>query len=356
MRSSYHSTPFRDGDGVARGAGGLPTRPVLTSARIGRALSLAALIVLSGCASPQANTSTPPASPSPTAATRPPAEGSALPEPTEDARTEVVAAYERYLEATARAMESGDGDLPELLDAATGQALAAAQARVVALTSQDRTARGRFLPSIEDVQTDADAATIRDCFRADIIEHDADAGEQVADRDGARLNATVELSRGTGDGWVVTSFREGDTCVPTELADEIEARYVAFWHAVADAGNPPNPDHPQLTEVAAGEQLHGLRARLRHFENKGYEVRDASISHPTVTLVSHRDTVARVRDCRELDPDGGVYDTSTGELVDGGARQGQHALWAVRLELIDGGWKVVDADLAEEDSACAAPS
>ncbi len=143
---------------------------------------------------------------------------------------------------------------------------------------------------------------------------------------------------------------------PNSRAGPVEARYVAFWDAVADAGNPPNPDHPRLTQVAGGEQLDGLRARLRDFKDKGYEVRDASISHPTVTQVSHRDTVARVRDCRELDPDGGVYDASTGELVDGGARQGQHALWAVRLEKIDGAWKVVDADLAEEDSACAARS
>ncbi|MDP8928187.1 MAG: hypothetical protein M3O70_06315, partial [Actinomycetota bacterium] len=189
----------------ARGAGGFPKRPVLMRARKDRAVSLAALIMLSGCASPRANTSTPPASPSPTAATRPAAEASASPEPTEDARTEVVAAYERYLVATVRAMESRDGDLPELLDAANGQALAAAQARVVALSSEDRTARGRFLPSIEDVQIEADAATIRDCYRADITEHDADTDEQVADRDGARLSATVELSRGIGDGWVVTS-------------------------------------------------------------------------------------------------------------------------------------------------------
>lgn len=335
----------------SQGGGGLSTGPVRPKARIGRALSIAALVILVGCSSAQTNGSTAQtSSPSPT-----PSPSSIPPAPNEvqASRSEVVAAYQQYLDATAQAMETGNGELPELLDVASGQALASAQARVVALASQDRTARGRLVPSIEAVQIEDNSATIRDCYRADITEHDVDTGNQVADRNGARLRATAELEHHADGSWIVTSFSEGDACVPSDLAEDIAARYLVFWDVVGEVGSPPEPDHPGLAEVAAGEQLEGLRARLQDFKDQGYEVRDASIAHPTVVRISQRDTVAHVRDCRELDPEGGVYDATTGELVDGGAQPGQHALWAVRLQLIDGTWKVVDADLAEGDSACA---
>ena len=71
-----------------------------------------------------------------------------------------------------------------------------------------------------------------------------------------------------------------------------------------------------------------------------------------VTRVSHDDTVAYVRDCRELDPQGGIYDAETGEMVQGGAEPGERSLWEARLEVADGAWKVVDADLKEEGSRC----
>lgn len=262
--------------------------------------------------------------------------------------TDVLAAYTRYLDSTVAAMEAGD---PAEIESARGQALAAAQGRVAALTSQGRTARGAFVPEIQMIEVEGDTARLRDCYRADVTEHDDETGDQVADRAGIRFGADVDLAQ-EDDGWIVVEFNHGDPCVPDELARTLERRYVDFWDAVAVAGRPPDPDHADLADTAAGEQLDGLRARLAEFRDQSYEVRDASVPHPVAIQVSRDDTVGMVRDCRDLDPEGGVYDAETGELVDGGAAPGQRSLWETRLELIDDVWKVVDADLMEEDSGC----
>lgn len=276
---------------------------------------------------------------------------SASPRATSSATTlerEVEAAYTSYLDSTVAAMASGD---VSQITNAQGQALTAAQGRVAGLVSQDRSARGAFVADIQSLEVDGDVAMIRDCYRAEITEHDRNTGEQVLDRAGLRFAADVQLAR-EGGSWTVVEFSQGDPCVPSEIAVELESRYLAFWDAIATAGQPPDPDHPDLADTASGEQLEGLRARLSDFRDAGYEVRDDSTPHPRAVRLSHDDTVAMVRDCRELDPAGGVYDAETGKMVDGGAEPGQHALWETRLELLDSRWMVVDADLTEEESAC----
>lgn len=307
---------------------------------------------LSACTNSGAD---PTASPTASAASRSPSvttpTAAATPSPApEDAEEMAVAAYEDYLAAVALAVEQGDEPV-DLEDVATGQALVAAQARVAGLASQNRRARGDLVADPQEVQLDDDSATISDCYRDELVEYDRDTDEQVADRGGTRFAATVKLER-TDGAWIVTEFVEGDFCVPDDIAGAVAARYLEFWAAVADAGRPPNPDHAGLNETAGGEQLAGLRERLAQFRDEGLEVRGEHTSHPVVTRVSGEDTVAYVRDCRELDPDGGIYDAETGELVQGGADPGERSLWEARLELVDGSWRVVDADLEEEGSGC----
>ena len=267
---------------------------------------------------------------------------------TASVESEVEAAYQRYLDSTIAAMESGE---PAMIEGARGQALAAAQARVASLASQERIAKGAYRPALQSLDIDADVAELRDCYAADITEHDRDTDEQLADRGGTRFAASVRLER-EDDGWTVVEFNQGEFCVPEDIAAAVEDRHLAFWAAVNAAGRPPDPDHPDLADTAAGEQLAGLQDRLAQFLDEGYEVRDESVSHPQAVQISEGDTVAMVRDCRDLDPEGGVYDAETGELVQGGAHPGQRDLWETRLELIDGVWKVVDADQIEEDSEC----
>lgn len=308
----------------------------------------AGLLLLSACTGGNASEPTPTADPSTpatsTAGSPTPAASPDAPDP-----SEVEVAYERYLDTTVAAMEAVDAGL---IEGATGQALAAAQARVAALASQDRIARGAFRSFVQSLDIEDGVAELSDCYAADITEHDQDSNEQLADRNGTRFAAEVVLEQQDAGNWIVTEFQQGEFCVPSDLADEIEDRYLAFWVAVSTAGRPPNPDHPDLLATAAGEQLDGLRQQIASFRDDGYEVRDDTVSHPVATQISHGDTVAMVSDCRDLDPDGGVYDSETGELVRGGADPGQRDRWETRLELIDGDWMVVDADLIEGDSAC----
>lgn len=325
-------------------------RVALPSCRL-HAAAVASVLLLSACtagtADPSDPTTTPrsAATPSPSDETAQPTASATDGDSPESAAEE---AYRRYLDTTVAAMESGD---PARIEAARDQALAAAEARVASLTAQDRVARGAFRPAVQSLEVDGDAAQLRDCYAADLTEHDRDTDEQVADRGGTRFAAEARLER-TDDGWTVTEFNQGDTCVPDELADEIEDRYLAFWAAVNTAGRPPDPDHPDLLDAAAGEQLDGLQKQLTAFREAGEEVRDETVSHPEAVRISSDDTVAMVRDCRDLDPDGGIYDSESGELVRGGAEPGQRDLWETRLELVAGKWRVVDADQIEEDSGC----
>ncbi|HEX9767206.1 MAG TPA: hypothetical protein VGA36_10620 [Nitriliruptorales bacterium] len=261
-------------------------------------------------------------------------------------------AYERYLDATVAAMESGDPEHPALAATSAEHGLVAARARVVSLTSQGHIARGELVPQIETLDVEDATATIRDCYRVDLVEYDADTGEQVADRDGVRFSVSAILTH-EGDRWKVVEFVEGDFCVPAEFAAEAEARYLDYWDAVYAASEPADPDHPALAEAAAGQQLDTLRQRLREFRERGHVARRGGTrSNPRAVQVFAADTVVMVRDCRELDPDEGVYDAETGERVTPPAEPGERSLWEARLELIDGSWRTTDTDLIEEGSEC----
>ena len=318
-------------------------------------LVLVGALGLSACTNSSADPTASPSEGTSAASPSAPAPSSnATPPPAQNAEEQAVAAYEDYLAAVSSAVEQGDEPVA-LEEVAAGQALVAAQARVAGLASQNRRALGELVADPQEIQVEDGSATISDCYRDELVEYDRDTDEQVADPAGTRFAATATLGRSDGD-WIVTEFVEGDFCVPDEIAGAVAARYLEFWSAVADAGRPPNPDHPALNETAGGEQFAGLRERLAQFRDEGLEVRGEHTSHPEVTRVTQGDTVAYVRDCRELDPEGGIYDAETGELVQGGAQPGERSLWEARLELADGSWKVVDADLKEEGSGCATTS
>ncbi|MBW3662712.1 MAG: hypothetical protein KY469_06405 [Actinobacteria bacterium] len=312
-------------------------------------VTLVGIALLSACSDEPNGGAEPGATtPAPVATT---AESTATPSPSPEPTSEVEAAYRAYLDATVEAMSTGDPDSPGLRDLARDRALTAAQARVANLTSQGRIARGAFVPAIQSLEVDDDSARLLDCYRADIVEYDRDSSEEVADRDGVRFAASAELRKQEGD-WVVVDFAEDDFCVPEDLAADIESSYLAFWDAVETASRPPDPDHPALAATAGGEQLEGLRQRLAEFRDEGYEVRGHNTPNPLAVQITSDDTVALVRDCRELDPEAGVYDAETGERIQGGAEPGERSLWESRMELRGGAWKVVDADLIEEESTC----
>jgi hypothetical protein len=229
----------------------------------------------------------------------------------------VAAEYQEFLKALSVALETGDPDLEQLTSQASGDGLVSAQALVVSLTDQGRIARGELVPSFESVDVEGDAATIEDCYRLDLIEYDAETDEQLADRGGARFAASAELERHADGSWVVTDFAEGDVCAPAEIAETVADDYLAFWDAVWDAADPPDPDHPGLAATAAGDHLSGLQAQLTRLREAGNVRRGRGTEHPVVAFITAADTQALVSDCVEENPETGVYDATTGELVEG---------------------------------------
>ena len=275
------------------------------------------------------------------------------PEPELPTDEEMVAAsYARFLTALTAAMEAGKPDLTDLTESATGEGLLNAQAMVVSLLDEDRFARGSVVPSIETIDVSQDSATVEDCYRLDLVEYDAETSEQVADRGGARFQASAALELNADGNWIVTEFVEGDVCAPTEIATTVADRYLAFWDAVWAAADPPDPDHPGLADTAAGDHLTGLQAQLTELRDNGHVRRGRGTEHPVVVYVTDRDTHALVRDCVEENPESGLYDAASGELVDGGTDEGQRTLLETRLELLDGNWRVVNVRVEEEDSSC----
>jgi hypothetical protein len=270
-------------------------------------------------------------------------------EPTDEEA--IAAVYGAFLGALAAAMEVGDPDLTELTELAEDAGLVSAQAMVVSLTEAGRVARGEFVPSFESIEVDDGSANVEDCYRAELVEYDATTDEQVADRGGARYEATARLGR-DGDAWLVTEFAQGDVCAPAEIAAEVRDRYLAFWDAVWSAADPPDPGHPGLAETAAGAHLEGLQAQLTQLRDEGQVRRGRGTENPVVTYVTDHDTEAFVSDCVEENPEGGVYDAQSGERIEGGTAPGQRTLLETRLELIEETWRVVNVRVVEEDSSC----
>jgi hypothetical protein len=281
-----------------------------------------------------------------------PAEPVDEPEPAEPTDEEAVAlAYQAFLDGLTAAMEAGDPDLTELTEHAEGAGLVSAQAMVVSLTEAGRVARGEFVPSFESIEVAGDSASVEDCYRAELVEYDATTDDQVADRGGARYEASARLER-VEDRWVVTEFVEGDVCAPAALAVVIEDRYLAFWDAAWDASDPADPDHRGLLETAAGDYLSALQAQLTQLQEAGHVRRGRGTENPVAVYLTDHDQAAVVRDCVEENPAGGVYDAASGELVDGGEPPGAWTLLEARLEIVDEAWKVADVRLLEEDSSC----
>ncbi len=193
----------------------------------------------------------------------------------------VAATYAAFLGVLTAAMEASDPDLTELSEHADSRGLVSAQAMVVSLTEADRVARGDFVPSFEAVEVNGDTATVEDCYRAEIVEYDAATDEQVADRGGAPFEATAHLERDDGT-WLVTQFAQGDLCAPSEIAAEVRDRYLAFWDAVWSAADPPDPEHPGLTDTAAGAHLERLQAQLTQFRDDGQVRRGRGTENPIV--------------------------------------------------------------------------
>jgi hypothetical protein len=139
---------------------------------------------------------------------------------------------------------------------------------------------------------------------------------------------------------------------PGAVESAIVARYLAFWGAVAEAADPPDPGHPALDETAADPQLEQLQGVLARDLEQGRFRRVVGTHNPEVRELLDGGAAAVVDDCVELDPEDGTYDAETGERISEPTEPGYRELLEARLELIEGEWKVVNVNVVEEDSEC----
>lgn len=137
-----------------------------------------------------------------------------------------------------------------------------------------------------------------------------------------------------------------------DVEAEVVSAYLAFWEAVGAAADPPDPDHPDLEATAADPQLSQLRRILSQYREQGYVRRGEHQRNPVIRAFVDEGRAVVIDDCSELDPEAGLYDAETGELVEGGSEPGDRELLEARLELIDGSWKVVNFNVVDGGSEC----
>ena len=301
-------------------------------------------------------TSTPTGLPTPTPTSTP------TPEPTEQA----LAAYEQYTEALVAALEAGDADLPALAEAAYGQALEDAQARVQANTADGVVTSGGIETAAWVASSGEDTVVVEDCYVNNLAQVSADASEEVvAEASGNRRPVTATVAR-TDGGWQVTQvkgpqirgpiYEEAASCAPPELEERLIAAYEAFWDAMYAAADPGNgeaadPAYPGLGETAVDPQLSDTRASLTDLRDKGLVSRGRIDTAAEVSAVLNDDTVATLVDCVIQVEGAGVFDAATGEVVTK-VQGGRHSYVVTSLAMDDGVWKVQNYDIAKADSGC----
>jgi hypothetical protein len=138
------------------------------------------------------------------------------------------------------------------------------------------------------------------------------------------------------------------TAADEELAPEeqVAQAYLRFWEVRLEAnGEPPDPEHPALAQVATGEQLENVIAETRRRLEQGLAVRppEPSVASHEVTVLRVGDTDAELQDC--FVNDGIVYRIETGETIDDSVVTRSVS---ARMELVDGQWRLARATVLQE--------
>ncbi len=122
-------------------------------------------------------------------------------------------------------------------------------------------------------------------------------------------------------------------------------RYQAFWDARAAANaEPPNPDSPQLRDLATGSQLLNVIEETTQRKKDGLALRPAqpSKAEHRAAIRSLSGDTAELNDCSIND--GVVYRPSTGDVVDDSVVT-RNATATMRK--IDGAWRLESASVIQ---------
>jgi hypothetical protein len=127
---------------------------------------------------------------------------------------------------------------------------------------------------------------------------------------------------------------------------QVVAGYEGFWAAVLHASDPPNPDHPELVQYLAGDELDTSRLALRTRAQANEVMRGSYELAPTVTEIDGDQ--ARLTDCHRSQVH--VYDAASG--LPKGPEAEVRVLLSVQLTLDGDTWKV--AAVNEQSGGCEA--
>lgn len=123
-------------------------------------------------------------------------------------------------------------------------------------------------------------------------------------------------------------------------------RYKQFWEARFSANQaPPNPDFPDLKNLATGEQLDQVVTETRERRDKGLAIRrpNPTVYERRVKLISTNGDTAVVQDC--VTNDGIVYRVATGEVID---KKIVTRNLSAAMERVQGEWKLAKTSVIQE--------
>jgi len=163
----------------------------------------------------------------------------------------------------------------------------------------------------------------------------------------------ADLTR-SGEGWLVDAVRIPTIggCVPQTMAEEAIAAYESYYDALAEFWDPPDPQHPLISDVLAEPRLSNVIGLLEEHEERGVAFRSRPINHPEVIEVRSPTEIV-ILDCYEPDSADGLYDLATGNRLpdEPPITEGQRNLRSVVMVLQEGKWKSSDFQ-GQVDFAC----
>lgn len=138
------------------------------------------------------------------------------------------------------------------------------------------------------------------------------------------------------------------TVIPTDAEHQVLAAYQEFWQVWLRANNPPNPDYPELANVATGAELATVKAAIAK------KVADGTFTVlPPGSRYRHSPQFkglssagdATVTDCAFDDAQ--LIRASTGEVVNGDIAT---QLIVGHLRNVESRWRVLDIDVQSQQA------
>lgn len=260
-----------------------------------------------------------------------------------DVSGEVLATWDAFWEAWTNVRASEDLDPTPLLEVASPDVVEG----VLALFERQRESglgpvETEVVTHAKVTNTESDRVVIEDCVLL---------SPSFTESAGVWYEAELQTS---GSGWLVADLRIRSVggCVPAEMAADAIAGYEAYYDAVDEFWDPPDPEHPLISAVLAEPRLSNVISLLEEHEAQGVAFRTSPIIHPEVIEV-RSPTELVILDCYEPDPADGLYDLATGERLpdEPTIREGQRNLRSAVMVFEDGRWKSSDFQ-GQVDFAC----